>query len=780
MKAPPRPGIIPVAVRELRWMRQDGLALFLAIGVPLIAFAILALTFSNAVIRNLGVSVVDADRTPTSRLYVQAIASSPAVRVTHRASTLTGAMQAVRSGEAIAAVYIPPRFEHDLTDEKRPQIIVFYNRQFFTPGNNASAAISSAINAATSALAPASHAKPAFKPGSLVAEEYVLTNPALNFAQFLLRAIMPMVLHVVIAIAAGYAVGSEFTRRSVKSWLAAAGGNPLAALIGKLAPLFAIFIVMMAVEAGIVHGVFGVSFRGSAILMGAAACLLVIAYLAVGAMFQLLVRNLSFGLSLTGIFCSPAFGFAGVGFPILGMNEFARIWGDLLPIRWYMEILFDQAVRGLPPAVSAPPFAALGLLAVSYFSLSWLRLRTLVRAPVAVPKPQPPEQPYPVAGTGGAMFAEFQRVLGNQGAFSMIVLAPIIYGLLYPQPYLGQVLRNIPVAVVDLDRTELSRNLIQTLNADEAVKVTIAAGTLADAHAALARREVFAILGIPKDTEREELKGNQARLAAYVDSAYFLLYNRTLQGFSEAANAVTAGIAARGARSDGSLAHAALTKSSPVELLTEPLFNPTGGYASYVVPAAFVLILQQTLLMGSSMLGGIAFQRGGVRARRLRGSAQDVAGQALAHLCLAIPGLALYLIILPRVYGFSTLGHLLDLFLLAVPFVLSVSLLGQFVGAWFTRPEAAVLLFIATSLPLFFLVGVSWPLEAIPSQLRAASQIFPSTTAIDGLVRINQMGAGLREVFKDWMTLWALTGIYGLLAVLTAHFLGKKESRLGA
>ncbi|MGO9475684.1 MAG: ABC transporter permease [Rhodomicrobium sp.] len=81
-----------------------------------------------------------------------------------------------------------------------------------------------------------------------------------------------------------------------------------------------------------------------------------------------------------------------------------------------------------------------------------------------------------------------------------------------------------------------------------------------------------------------------------------------------------------------------------------------------------------------------------------------------------------------------------------------MSLLGQFGGSWFTRRENAVLLFIATSLPLFFLVGVSWPLEAIPSQLRAASQVFPSTTAIDGLVRINQMGASLRDVLPDWMT----------------------------
>ena len=212
----------------------------------------------------------------------------------------------------------------------------------------------------------------------------------------------------------------------------------------------------------------------------------------------------------------------GVGFPLLGMNAFSRFWGDLLPLRWYMEVLFDQAVRGLPQAVSAQPFAILGLLALAYFGLAWFRLRALVRARVMpAPKPLSPEQPAAAFGIGGAMFAEFRRVLGDQGVFSMIVLAPIIYGLFYPQPYLGQLLRDIPVAVVDQDRTELSRALVEAANADEALKVTIAADTLADAQAALARREVFAIIGIPKHTEREILKGNKARLAAYVDFGLF-------------------------------------------------------------------------------------------------------------------------------------------------------------------------------------------------------------------------------------------------------------------
>ena len=130
---------------------------------------------------------------------------------------------------------------------------------------------------------------------------------------------------------------------------------------------------------------------------------------------------------------------------------------------------------------------------------------------------------------------------------------------------------------------------------------------------------------------------------------------------------VNQNIAARGARLDGSLAHAGLIKVSPVESLSEPLFNPTGGYGSYVVPAAFMLIIQQTLLMGSATLGGVAFEQGGVEGRRRREGFRAMIGQALAHLCLALPALALYLIILPRAYGFSSSNRILDLLMLASP-----------------------------------------------------------------------------------------------------------------
>jgi ABC-2 type transport system permease protein len=64
---------------------------------------------------------------------------------------------------------------------------------------------------------------------------------------------------------------------------------------------------------------------------------------------------------------------------------------------------------------------------------------------------------------------------------------------------------------------------------------------------------------------------------------------------------------------------------------------------------------------------------------------------------------------------------------------------------------------------------VSWPLEAVPEGLRIFSGIFPSTAGIDGLVRLNQMGATLADVSKDWTHLWLLAAVYAGLTVLSAR-----------
>jgi ABC-2 type transport system permease protein len=112
---------------------------------------------------------------------------------------------------------------------------------------------------------------------------------------------------------------------------------------------------------------------------------------------------------------------------------------------------------------------------------------------------------------------------------------------------------------------------------------------------------------------------------------------------------------------------------------------------------------------------------------------------------------------------------------MASVFVLATSFLGQAVGAWFKRPETPTLIFLGTSLPQFFLAGFSWPREAIPKPILAASYIFPSDLAIDGMVRIDQLDASLWEVARDWRGLGVLALVYFTLAVISAFVVKRRQ-----
>jgi ABC-2 type transport system permease protein len=72
----------------------------------------------------------------------------------------------------------------------------------------------------------------------------------------------------------------------------------------------------------------------------------------------------------------------------------------------------------------------------------------------------------------------------------------------------------------------------------------------------------------------------------------------------------------------------------------------------------------------------------------------------------------------------------------------------------------------AAGLPLFMVAGFSWPSEAIPPVIRLVSYLVPSTSAIDGFVKLSQLGAPLATVNSEFLTLSALVFFYNLVALL--------------
>src|SRR6201995_459785 len=153
-----KPGFWMVARRECAWLFHDRVALLLIFGVPLFAFVVLTTVFSHPVIRGLGVTVVDEDRSDTSHALIEYVAASPSLHIVDRAGALSTAVQDIRSGKAISAIYIPPEFERDLQAGRRPQVVGFYNQQFLTASGIAASGLSDSLSVAAAVAAPASRA----------------------------------------------------------------------------------------------------------------------------------------------------------------------------------------------------------------------------------------------------------------------------------------------------------------------------------------------------------------------------------------------------------------------------------------------------------------------------------------------------------------------------------------------------------------------------------------------------------------------------------------------
>jgi ABC-2 type transport system permease protein len=354
---------------------------------------------------------------------------------------------------------------------------------------------------------------------------------------------------------------------------------------------------------------------------------------------------------------------------------------------------------------------------------------------------------------------ELRAVFTDGQVRSILLVSLVIYALIYPLPYRAELLRDVPVVLVDQDRTTTSADLVRRVDASEAVAIRTDARDMAQAIRLVQERAAYGVLLIPEGFERNLLRGRQSPVAVYADASYFLMYQRVMQGAAVPIRQMGAEVEAGRLMATGAALGVARAQVSPADQVEVALFNPAAGYATYVLPAAFVLILQQTILMGLALTA----------TRRQRGTDHPVwliLGRMAAWVAIYAVLLPVYLIVLPALYGLPNLGRTGDVLAIGLPFVLAAGLLTQCVAALLRSAEVVQIVLLALGLPFFFLSGFAWPVEAIPPVLNAIAQLVPSTPAIDGLVRVSQMGARLPDVALTLWHLWALTAGLGLVAVL--------------
>ncbi|KRC14781.1 ABC transporter permease [Acidovorax sp. Root217] len=339
----------------------------------------------------------------------------------------------------------------------------------------------------------------------------------------------------------------------------------------------------------------------------------------------------------------------------------------------------------------------------------------------------------------------------DKGVLLLLVAAPVLYGFFYPWFYADEVLTRVPVAVVDMDRSSLSRQITRFAEADPRIEVRLVTASEREAQEALWRGEVEGYALIPANLKRSVVRGEEALVRVEGNGAYALLNKAVQYGFAEAVGTVSAGIEIRKLQAAGQSAQQAAASRNPVQLQMVALFNPTEGYGSFVVPAVALLILQQTLLMGAAMLTGTWVEAGRHRARP-----STWLGRLLALCTLGWVSGLFYFGWIFVLHDYPRGGNPLGALVLLACYVPAIAALGALIGLWVGNRERALQVLLFTTLPIAFMAGFSWPVEALPEPLQWLRWLLPSTSGVQASLRLNQLGAPLSAALPQLCALVAL------------------------
>ena len=376
---------------------------------------------------------------------------------------------------------------------------------------------------------------------------------------------------------------------------------------------------------------------------------------------------------------------------------------------------------------------------------------------------------------------EAKLIFSDVAIVLTIIGGVILYSFLYPQPYANESVSELKVSVVDLDRSDISRDIIFKLDATPQVEVSRQDFSEADAKKALVEGKVKGIVIIPTHFKRELALHITPTVAVGADSSYFLIYGAVLEGAMKSVLTESAKIKVANLLKAEVPLSSAKTSFTPYSLNAINLFNRDNSYTQYVIPAVFILILQQTMLIGLGILGGGINERMRKRERAYFSEAspyQLILSRVLIFGSIFFTHMLFYFGFSYENFGITHLAKIAPLLAFGSVFLLASLSFGIFLGSLFASREIATPAILFSSLPLIFSVGFIWPIEAMPPLIHYLSYLIPATPAIFGFLELNQMGAQFDMVINNFavlvlqMVVYTLLGYYVLERRKRENFLG--------
>jgi ABC-2 type transport system permease protein len=357
--------LIRVVRRENSRIASSWVLVFYTLIAPVATFVLIIWLFSQNVVRDLPVAVVDMDQTAFSSKITRLIDASRVCNINSRLNSIDEAKKMMDEGKIDAIVVLPSKLEQKILNSESPAIQVFINNTYIGKGG----ALKSGLYTTLSTISAGVKIQIAVKKGQTPEQAidlarpvkpniHLLFNPFGNYAYFIVLGLLPLMSVVFIFLGSVYALGIEFKEGTAGDLLTDAGNNIFVALSGKMLPYTFLFFMNMLIMDLFLIKTLGTPLRGSLTLILVSEILLIISYQLLAILFLKLTANLRLSLSLGSAYTMMALTFSGLTFPLMAMPLIARLFSYIFPYTYWLHIFMSQTLRGEPAAETIYSFLA--------------------------------------------------------------------------------------------------------------------------------------------------------------------------------------------------------------------------------------------------------------------------------------------------------------------------------------------------------------------------------------------------------------------------------------
>ncbi|MDE6294808.1 MAG: ABC transporter permease [Muribaculaceae bacterium] len=375
---------------------------------------------------------------------------------------------------------------------------------------------------------------------------------------------------------------------------------------------------------------------------------------------------------------------------------------------------------------------------------------------------------------------EFRLIGKDMGLILFFVFLPLAYPVIYSLIYNPEVVRDVPLVIVDHDRSATSREMARMLDATQEVWVIGYATDLNEARDAMARQDAFAILEIPAGFERRVGREEQAEAVMFCDMTLLLRY----RGFLVAATNVmtTLGSEITMQRID-EIAPLATTiaQGDPMPISNISMGNIENGFDSFIMPGIVILILQQAIILAIGMAGGAKRERPELIGYNPVNTAPSyfitMMAQMTCYITILIVPIIFLIHYIPLIFAFPMAGSNLQIFAFIIPLVLASCGVGFMIQGVVRERESIFVIWVVTSVIFLFLSGLTWPRYAMGPVWTLVSDLIPATWGVEGFIRMNTNGATISQVAPCYTALWIQAAVYLALGYVVQRWVVRPAER---